>query len=172
MPPNTIFMGTELLCSGDTGHCFEDSASALATVTSHCYLKMLNHHGIDPRAILWWICLLHMGFKLTRFIYTAITSIDTYTDSQCYSSWRSICPYVALHSLHSKCAALLFFCMPLQYGSNKLGQLPIWWGHQWMWCENCFHNTFHHRTVLMNGLHIHLLYPCFITVFGVRPTLK
>jgi hypothetical protein len=85
MPPNTIVMGTELLCFGGTVHyCFEDSASAVATVTSCCYLKVLHHHEIDPRAILWWLCLLYMGFKLTRFtcIYTTLTSFDTYTDSQ------------------------------------------------------------------------------------------
>jgi hypothetical protein len=167
MPPNFIVMCTELLCFGGTGHyCFEDSASAVATVTSYCYLKVLHHHGIDPRAMLLWICLLHMDFKLTRFIYTKVTSIDTYTDSQCHSSWRFICPYIALHYLHSKCAALLFFHMPLQYGSNKVGQLLKLWGHQWMWCEKCFHNTLQYRNVLINGLHIHLLYPCFITIFG------
>jgi len=53
MPPNTIVQGTELLCFEGTGHyCFEDSASAVAKVTSHCYLKMLHHHGIYPRATL------------------------------------------------------------------------------------------------------------------------
>ena len=173
MPPNTIVMGTELLCFGGTGHyCFEDSASAVATITSYSYLKVLHHHEIDPRAILWWICLLYMGFKLTRFmcIYTTVTSIDTYTDSQCHSSCRSVCPYIALHYLHSKCAALPFFRMPLQYGSDKVGQLLIWWGHHWMWCEKCFHNMLQYRNVLINGLYIHLLYPCFITFFG--DTLK
>jgi len=78
MPPNTIVQGTELLCFEGTGHyCFEDSASAVAKVTSHCYLKMLHHHGIYPRATLWWICLLYMGFKLIRFIYPTVTSVAT-----------------------------------------------------------------------------------------------
>lgn len=59
-------------------------------------------------------------------------------------------------------------CMGLNsipYGTNKMRQLLVWWGHQQMWCEKCVHSTSCCGMATSEHLHIHLITDVWIISF-------